>query len=390
MGECWKIVVLAAGFCAAFAACAGSPAQCGGRSEGLSLLRQTDVWVSGRDGYHTYRIPAAILTARGTLLAFCEGRRSSASDTGYIDLLVKRSVDGGATWSPQRIVWRDAGNTCGNPCVVQDGVTGAVILLMTHNLGNDPETDIRAGSSRASRTVWITRSTDDGLTWSAPQEITRDVKAEDWGWYATGPGVGIQITRGPHKGRLVIPCDHTVIGEHRSRAHVILSDNHGLTWRIGGIAAPETNECQVVELSGGVLCLNARNYAPRALCRAICFSEDGGETWKDFSQDAALPEPVCQASILRWSWPDGTGPGCITFSNPASKTSRACMTVRLSRDGGRSWPQSCVVNRGPSAYSCLVALPGGGLGCLYECGAQSPYQKITLGVLDGPRRQFSR
>src|SRR5262245_58292726 len=163
---------------------------------------QSAVFVSGQAGFHTYRIPSLLVSAKGTLLAFCEGRKTGRADTGDIDLVLRRSCDGGKTWQPTQIVWDDGDNTCGNPCPVVERSTGTIWLLMTHNLGRDTEAQILERKSVGSRTVWVCKSTDDGATWSRPSEITRDVKKPDWTWYATGPGVGIQ-TRG---GRLVIPC----------------------------------------------------------------------------------------------------------------------------------------------------------------------------------------
>ena len=170
---------------------------------------KTTVWTSGEGAYHTYRIPSVIRTMNGTLLAFCEGRRSGRGDAGNIDLLLKRSFNGGKTWSDAVVLWDDNGHTCGNPCPVIDDSTGTVWLLLTHNLGTDHEADIIKGKARSTRTVWVSHSSDDGHTWVTPSEITKTTKKPGWGWYATGPGVGIQIKHGPHKGRLVIPCDHS-------------------------------------------------------------------------------------------------------------------------------------------------------------------------------------
>ena len=201
-----------------------------------SGLRQTDVFVSGEGAYHTYRIPALIVTTNRTLLAFCEGRKNGRGDGGDIDLLLKRSTNGGVGWSDAQVIWDDGINTCGNPCPVVDEETGTVWLLMTHNLGGDQETQIKRGLVRQSRSVWISHSVDDGRTWSKPEEITKSVKPPSWKWYATGPGVGIQLKHGPHKGRLVIPCDHSEEGMEHA-AHVIYSDDHGETWQSWRYAA---------------------------------------------------------------------------------------------------------------------------------------------------------
>ena len=340
---------------------------CGATGAPPEEPRQAHVFVSGEGGYHTYRIPAAILGPKGILLAFCEGRKKGTSDSGDIDLLLRRSLDGGETWLPVQVVWDDGPNTIGNPCPVIDRSTGAVWLPLTRNLGEDTEDEIMTGKSRGSREVWITRSGDDGATWSKPVEITRSVKAPDWTWYATGPGWGIQL----RTGRLLIPCDHAVKGTGMRRSHVIWSDDQGSTWKMGGALADLTNECQVVERSDGSLLLNMRSYHGKSR-RATATSRDGGLGWSDVDFDEALIEPVCQASLIRLE-----PGGAVLFSNPAS-TRRERMTVRLSRDEGKTWKSSRVIHDGPAAYSSLTPLPGGRIGCLYERGSAKPYEMIVL------------
>jgi sialidase-1 len=340
---------------------------------------EQDLFVSGQGGYHTYRIPAIVATKTGTVLAFCEGRKKGRGDSGDIDMLLRRSTDGGKTWGKTHVVWDDAGNTCGNPAPVVDRETGAIWLLMTHNLGRDREHEIIEGKSDGTRTIWVTHSTDDGARWAKPVEITATTKEPDWTWYATGPCNGIQLTHGEHKGRLVVPCDHIEAGNKRYYSHVIYSDDHGKTWQLGGSSPQhQVNECTVVELADGRLLLNMRNYDRAKHSRQICFSNDGGTTWKDQRHDEALIEPICQASILRYSWPDGSTPGRILFANPASRTGRDSMTVRMSLDEGKSWTKSKLIHSAGSAYSCLVRMPDGAVGCLYE---KDGYQRISLARL---------
>jgi sialidase-1 len=340
---------------------------------------QSSVFVAGTDGYHTYRIPAVIATPRGTLLAFCEGRKNNRSDHGDIDLVLKRSTDGGRTWSDMQIVYEEGGRkevTIGNPCPVVDTNTGRVWLPFC----------------RDNVDVLVTSSDDDGRTWAEPRNITEQVKRPGWQWYATGPGVGIQLQSGAHQGRLMIPCDHSDLaaGKRRMVSHVFYSDDHGNSWQLGASLPPHTDECQVAELADGTLMLNMRNYWGRdggrpelGHKRAVATSNDGGSTWSELRFDETLIEPICQASLLRYDVPDASARGDrnvsrLLFSNPASTQSRSRMTVRLSTDDGQSWPIAKLLHEGPAAYSCLTVLPDGSIGCLYERGNQSAYETITF------------
>jgi len=343
-------------------------------AESESGLTQIPLWTAGQDGYHTYRIPALLTTKEGSLLAFCEGRKDNRNDHGNIDLLVKRSTDGGQTWSPHQIVYEEGGDselTIGNPAPVVDQDTGTIWMPFCRN----------------NREVLITKSEDEGLSWSEPVNITAGVTHGHWVWVATGPGVSIQLQRGPHKGRLVVPSDHgIVVGERRiQHSHVFYSDDHGQTWQLGGLLPEHTDESQVVELSDGRLLLNMRSYwgrvakqAERAGKRALAWSEDGGATWSDLAFDETLIEPVCQASFLRHTLAEQPGKNRLLYSGPASTTDRVNMTIRLSYDEGQSWPVAKSLHAGPSAYSSLAVLPGGGMACLYERGDDSAYETLTL------------
>ena len=336
------------------------------------IMYQRDVFISGLDGYDTYRIPAVLVTPQGTVLAFCEGRRSGRGDSGNIDLVLKRSFDGGYTWGPMAVIADDGPNTMGNPCPVFDRTTGTIWLLLTRNLGHDHESQIIGGTSEGSRTVWVMKSTDDGVSWSKPVEITETTKAPNWTWYATGPGVGIQL----RSGRLLIPCDNALAGSKGGEAfysHVIYSDDHGATWKLGGMLDQYTNECQVIERIDGSLLLNMRSYHGKN-CRAIATSDDEGMTWSEVTLDETLPEPICQASLLRYTQAGVQDRNRVLFSNPPGKK-REKMTVRLSYDEGASWPVSRLLYKGLSAYSCLTVLPDMSIGCFYE---RDSYSKITF------------
>jgi sialidase-1 len=184
----------------------------------------------------------------------------------------------------------------------------------------------------------------------------------------------------------VIPCDYSFQGPDRAGrgpaveggSHIIYSDDPGQTWRLGGTVSPQMNECQVVELSdneGGLL-LNMRNSA-KADRRAQSVSGDGGQTWTAPEYPPEQVEPRCQASLLRYDWPSGKKPGCLLFSNPASPR-RNNLTVRLSRDDGKTWPVAKTLHEGPAAYSCLAVLADKTIGCLYECGRTNAYERISF------------
>lgn len=336
------------------------------------------VFVAGEGGYHTYRIPCLASTRQGTLLAFCEGRRAGRGDSGDIDLVLRRSLDQGQTWQPLQVVWDDDENTCGNPVLVQDQKSGLLSLLMTWNLGSDHERDILAGKSKDTRRVFVSHSNDEGASWTRPREITSTTKRPEWTWYATGPGGGIQIQRGSHRGRLVVACDFNE-PDGRRFSHVILSDDGGETWRLGGITpSDQVNECEVVELADGRLLLNMRNYDRSVPARQIAFSSDGGESWHDQRHDPQLVEPVCQGSVERHSWPSGDQPGWILFCNPASTQGRVRMTLQASKDEGRTWPRALVLYSGPSAYSELAVLEDRSIGVLYEAGLSHAYESVVF------------
>lgn len=326
-------------------------------------MRQTTVFQSGLDGYHTYRIPALIAAGNGDLLAFCEGRRNSSRDHGDVDLMLKRSTDGGQTWSAQKVVYGEAGDiTIGNPCPVLDERTGTLWLLFCRD--NDH--------------VLVTYSVDHGATWSSPYDITDTAKRPEWSWYATGPGVGIQLQHGTRAGRLVIPCDHRAPESSEWGSHVIFSDNHGATWQLGGTVKPGANECQVAEAADGTLQLNMRMQGFHLGFRATAFSRDGGSWWSGLTHERQLPCPVCQASLVGqgdyWLFSNPAAAG----NRPAERGARRRMTVRQSLDAGGSWPVARVLHDGPAAYSCLCLLPGGDIGCLYECGAETARERLTF------------
>jgi len=338
------------------------------------------LWASGRDGYHTYRIPALLPAANGDLLAFCEGRRDSAQDWGQIDLLLKRSADGGRTWSAQQVVATEPGMTCGNPCPVLDRDTGVIWLPFCKNRADGGYPEIVAG--RAPRTAWLTHSADHGHTWSAPVEITAQVKKNCWTGYATGPGHALQLA----SGRLIIPCDHyTGVRLDPSDpygSHLIYSDDHGATWRLGAVLSLPGNESCALELDDGAVYLNCRTRKELSV-RSYGLSRDGGLSFLEEGLHRELVEPRggrggCQGSLLKLPAPDG-GPSLLLFANPATAgEARVRLAIQVSADEGRTWREARVLRSGPSAYADLALAQHGQIACLHEAGEQIYHERIDI------------
>lgn len=330
------------------------------------------VFENGQEGYACFRIPAIIRCNSGKLIAFAEGRKRGSGDTGDIDIVMKQSNDGGKSWSRLSVVWDDGENVCGNPAPVVDAKSGKIVLVACHNLGRDSEGSIMQGKSAEGRRVYVLTSTDEGASWSPPREITSCVKLSSWGWYATGPCHGIELQKS-HKGRIVIPANHSMLQDRSYHSHLIYSDDLGESWHLGGVVQEAGgNESSVVELKSGRLMQNMRNYNPQhPHMRAYATSDNGGESLSGTGFLPQLIEPVCQGSTLRCSRGK-----YILFSNPASGERRERMTLKLSRDNGLTWPGSYLVYAGPAAYSDMVNLPKGKIGLLFEFGKSDSNEAI--------------
>lgn len=322
-----------------------------------------DVYTGGAEGYRVFRIPSVVVSRKGTLLAFCEGRKFSGSDETPTDLVLKRSIDGGKTWTPLMTLVRAVPEAAMDPCAVVDRTDGKIFLLYDRwpELAKDRmRKDHRraAGLGRDSITGWVVTSTDDGLTWSEPRDITASTKRAEWTEIIHGPGVGIQT----RSGRLVVPCNYHHKG---NRSFVICSDDRGRSWQLGGETGPGVDESQVVELADGRLMLNMRSYRGKH-CRAVSYSADGGKTWSEVTDVPELVERPTQGSILRYTLAGPQDKNRLLFCNPADPSQRVNLTVRISYDEGRTWPVSRTLYAGSGLYSCLTVLPGGTIGCLFE------------------------
>ncbi len=278
-------------------------------------------------------------------------------DHGNIDLVMKTSTDNGNSWSSLKIIWNDGNNTCGNPTPVQDRLTGDILLIAT--LNNDK--------------IFLLRSHDEGMNWEKPVDITSTVKPENWKWYASGPVHAIQLQQGRYKNRIVVPCNHTLAGIDKHISHVIYSDDHGLSWQLGGSASlVKTDECTVVELSDYTLLLNMRNSDRSLPNRKTSISNDGGLSWSIPKFDSTLIEPVCQGSLLRYSY----SPSLLLFANPKHETKRQNLTLSISKDDGKTWTRQITIHAKKAAYNDLTLLHNGNILCVFETGKILPYSGI--------------
>ncbi len=345
-------------------------------------VAKVDVFPAGMNGVTLYRIPGVVVTTRGTVLAYCEARTNTRADWGEIEVHLRRSTDGGKSWeTPQRIAHRgpriegnprnsEAGQreqTVNNPVAIVDRTSGEIAFLYCINYAR----------------CFSIRSADDGVTWSDPVEITATFepfrKRYDWKVIATGPGHGIQL----RSGRMVVPIwlAYGKTGDHApSAAGTIYSDDAGRTWQAGEIAVPNEgelgnpNETMLTELSDGRVMLISRSVS-KPNRKLITIGPDGASGWQPSHFHDQLWEPICMASVIAHP----TQPGTLLFSNPhrlaidkngqevpAGRGKRENLTIKLSRDDGRTWPRQRTLEAGPSAYSDLAVLPDGTVLCLYE------------------------
>ena len=337
----------------------------------------SDVFVAGKDTFKSIRIPSVLVTKAGTVLAIAEGRAAQA-DQANNKLILKRSSDGGRTWTPLQLIADDGANCLNNPCAVVEQASGRIIVMFQSYPAGFSERDGKIKTGLDGPGVvrnYVVVSDDDGAAWSKPEDVTRTTKhAERVTILASGPGLGIQLRHGPYQGRLIIPFNEGPFGQWNVLS--VYSDDRGRTWELGELAPgcrvpnPKggeislVNEVQMVELADGRVLLNSRKWGGKAV-RKTAASKDGGATWSQIEEVSALRDPGCMASIFRYTFPERGERSRILYSGPDSN-SRDTGTVYLSYDEGQTWPVKKVLFPGSFAYSVLTALPDGSIGCLFE------------------------
>ncbi|HWN96878.1 MAG TPA: sialidase family protein, partial [Methylomirabilota bacterium] len=272
----------------------------------------------------------------------------------------------------------DGAHSLNNPTVVQERGSGRIFLwyqrIPSHLKEHSAGTATGLDGTNIYRNFVLT-SDDDGVTWSAPLDVTGTTKRLTRATtIASGPGIGIQLTRGPHNGRLIIPFNEGPYG--RWQNYAVFSDDGGQTWTYGddvpGAFVPDgkggersqINEVQMTELADGSVLLDSRQFAGVKVRRSSV-SRDGGKTWSSVQEMRDLTDPSCMASTLRYSFPGGATPGRLLHSGPDS-TKRERGTIYLSLDEGKSWPVKRVLYAGSFAYSVLTRFSDGTIGCLFE------------------------
>jgi sialidase-1 len=342
-------------------------------------LTNVDVFVSGTEGYHTFRIPSVARTTDGTLHAFAEGRLTNSSDPGgtHIDLVYKRSTDGGKNWSALILLDRHPGADVGNLEKDRTAAANAVALVdRTNNrlwLFDTRLVDRNLGSFQ----TWALCSDDGGVTWSQPQRI-RVPRYELSGSSDIYPNLGSGIQM--RSGRLIVPASRRTVGKTQSFA--LYSDDNGVEWHAGEVVEATVNEAQIAELIDGRLLMSVRPNSGGD--RLVAWSSDGGEHW-------TKPAPLFSSTrvaeaIERYTraGENDTQRNRLLHTIPAggSLGPRSNLEIRISYDEGVSFGISRTIYSGYAAYSDLVNIDSDQVGILWERGETTSYQFITFTLVN--------
>jgi sialidase-1 len=325
------------------------------------------IFRDGDDDYVSYRIPAIIYNPdNNTLFAFAEGRKESGSDFGNIDLVMKRSFNGGQTWEPMQIIWDYNAIAVQNPCPIYIPETNMILLHVYVN-----------------RTYhYMINSTDNGATWGIPQKI--EARPPNTIYSGPAPGHATRLS----SGRILIPGMHihegSAMKEDPNRvwgSHIIYSDDLGQTWQLGTVYPPQFNECILTQTSNGsvLMALRATNKTENNLYSFLSYSNDEGLTSNEPVAQSELISPICQVSILNFQGSTSSPTDDILlYSGPDSQTERVKMTIKMSYDNGKTWNQSRLLFEGKSGYSDLVQLNTTHIGCMFENGRYGYNDYITF------------
>ena len=350
------------------------------------------------DGVDTYRIPGMVTTREGSLIAVYDVRYNGPVDLqADVDVGMSRSTDGGQKWEPMQIImdmkeWGglpDTANGIGDPSILYDHMTHTIWVAAIWAHGHPGERNWYASGQglKPSETsqLMLTKSEDDGLTWSAPINLTGKLKDPTWHLLLQGPGKGITTSTGV----LVFPAQYKD-AEQVPHSTILYSLDQGKTWKLGTGAKSHTTESQVVELADGSLMLNMRDDRGRPPLgkkgdgyRSVAVTGDFGQTWEPHVTDRnTLIEPVCNAALIKHHYQDHD---YLIFVNPADQYQRRAMTIKVSEDGGLSWPEKfhTLIDAGSGrGYPTVTAINENILGVLYE-GSQADlvFQRIKFSEL---------
>lgn len=354
----------------------------------------------GTHGRHTFRIPALAIVGR-QLVAFAEGRTNAGADSGEIAVVGCLSSDDGGTWTEPRTLTETAGYTSGNPAPIVVG-DDRIVLLTCRNSAEVDEfamkgPDLTPDETRRVYRQWISLP---DLDATAPDDLTDQVKPAHWGWYATGPGHGLRLQQGPHRGRLLVACNHTDTSTVRSdtpsierrrtfAVHGLISDDDGHSWRVGyqdpGTEQFSTpNESTAAELADGTVVISVRSGgAGDAATRGQAVSTDGAESL--VATMVPQPELIMVPISCSLITVEIEGQEVLILSGLSDPDGRRGLALRFSTDAGARWSAPVVIDPGPSAYSDLGVDDEGRLHVLWESGLERPAETIVHTVIGTDR-----